>query len=485
MRDFVPHFYAKGQILRVESKSSRDMFVIFLDCTVAFVRSSLLAIRRFDQDDYMYLKAPLNIPYPIGPPGVTSIETSILDLCTIVTLLASSCLFIRTGFQNFFDSVGCQRELHKWKRWGKSGQSKWSRSDPAQILLYFTVNAAMKTKRQLILLGIAQIIMAHIYLMMVYMIADPNFLQKEHEELLFLFAYTVSLAMGLKITWDLALRELKLILDMRVAWGWAASKLKDKSFYSKKVKLNSGSHENSLMFSLFDYDMDPKKLGLESTESSQGDVSGGYSSGEEKRKRLISRAAGGLYRAKMETLQRKSAACAALLNLFNIRPCSMPCGTFYPFSINAAEEKLSQISLDLATLEVSIIEGAQKQTLSQKGARAGASAANDMDAMDVASLGVLASRYIRQKNRGATFHMLVWVLNAVAVVGLSFAITSFFDPWILWHSLTGGREDIDKGIVTLVETHSLSQPLTASGMLIADVSLAIEALVIFSRYFGM
>ncbi len=455
---------------------------------VAFVRSSLLAFRRFRVHDG-FLEMPLRLPYPLGPPEVTALETTLLDVCTITALLASSALFLRMGFHNIFDSIGCQRELHKWKRWGKGGQSKWSRSDPAQILLYFTVNAAMKTKRQLIFLGLAEILMAHVYLVMTYAISDPKFLDEEPHSLLFLFIYTLALTMGLKITWDLVLRELSLILDMRVAWAWAASKLKDKTFYSKKVKSNDGSQQ-SLMYSLFDYDLDAdmNTQGLEGVQvgvESIGYTSGGYSSGEEKRKRRISRAAGGLFRARMEALQRKSAACAALLNLFNLKPCSMPCGVFPPFSVETAEEMLAAISLDLATLEVSIIEGAQKEKMSHNGKRQGAAAASEMDAMDVAGIGLLSSRYIRQKNRSATFHLLLWVLNAVAVVGLTFAITSFFEPSVLWSSLgfsSGLADSLSSLSSQSTGQHSLSHPSVKTGMMVADMALALEALAIFSKY---
>ena len=255
------------------------MIEVKVDCTVAFVRSSLLVIRRLN--DGNILDMSVSLPFPIGPPGVVSIETTLLDVCTIITLLASSALFLRMGFKNIFDSIGSQRELHKWKRWGKSGQSKWSRADPAQILLYFTVNAAMKTKRQLIFLGLGQVLIAHVYLVMMFTISDPTFADKEPYSLLFLFVYTLALTMGLKVTWDLVLRELGLILDMRLAWAWVVSKLKDKTFHSKKVKLNDGSQE-SLVFSLFDHDLGghKSKQGSEEVNESSGYVSGGYSSGE-------------------------------------------------------------------------------------------------------------------------------------------------------------------------------------------------------------
>ncbi len=456
------------------------MIEVKVDCTVAFVRSSLLVIRRLN--DGNILDMSVSLPFPIGPPGVVSIETTLLDVCTIITLLASSALFLRMGFKNIFDSIGSQRELHKWKRWGKSGQSKWSRADPAQILLYFTVNAAMKTKRQLIFLGLGQVLIAHVYLVMMFTISDPTFADKEPYSLLFLFVYTLALTMGLKVTWDLVLRELGLILDMRLAWAWVVSKLKDKTFHSKKVKLNDGSQE-SLVFSLFDHDLGghKSKQGSEEVNESSGYVSGGYSSGEEGRNRRKSIATGGLYRAKMEALQRKSAACAALFNLFNLKPCSMPCGVFPPFSVEIAEEKLAAISLDLATLEVSIIEGAQKEKLSHKAQREGAAAASDMDAMDVAAIGLLSTRYIRQKNRSAFFHLVLWMLNAVAVLGLTYAITSFFDPSVAWLSITTTSTSGDP-IVESTANHSLSHPIVRSGLLVADVALALEALAIFSKY---
>ena len=120
------------------------------------------------------------------------------------------------------------------------------------------------------------------------------------------------------------------------------------------------------MYSLFDHGVAVHNGKYDTQgvqEDNSGYLSGGYSSGEERRKRRISIATGGLYRAKMEALQQKSSSCAALLNLFDLKPCSMPCGVFPPFSIEAAEEKLASISLDLATLEVGIIEGAQKEKL--------------------------------------------------------------------------------------------------------------------------
>ena len=117
-------------------------------------------------------------------------------------------IVLRMGFLNIFDGIGCLRELHKWKRWGKSWQSKWSRSKPAQILLYFTVNVTMKTKRHLVLLGLGQIMIAHVYLVMMYNVSDPTFADEEPYNLLFLLMYTLSLSIGLKVTWDLVLRSL-------------------------------------------------------------------------------------------------------------------------------------------------------------------------------------------------------------------------------------------------------------------------------------
>ena len=113
------------------------------------------------------------------------------------------------------------------------------------------------------------------------------------------------------------LRELNLILDTRAAWAWVADKLKDKAFHSKRVKLNDGSQEG-LMYSLFDHGVAVHNGKYDTQgvqEDNSGYLSGGYSSGEERRKRRISIATGGLYRAKMEALQQKSSSCAALLNL--------------------------------------------------------------------------------------------------------------------------------------------------------------------------
>ena len=162
----------------------------------------------------------------------------------------------------------------------------------------------------------------------------------------------------------------------------------------------------------------------------------------------------------------------------------MPCGVFPPFSIEAAEEKLASISLDLATLEVGIIEGAQKEKLNHRSQQQGAKLARNIDAMDaidVAGISLLSTRYIRQKNRSAIFHLLLWLLNAVAVIGLTYALVSFFEPSMVWQTISTTLLSQDSGVQS-IEGHSLSQPMVKSGLFVADVALALEALAIFSKY---
>lgn len=466
------------------------MFLL-LDSSISFLRNVLLALQRFksaEQDSVLWRVIDVQVPF--AGPSQGKIEVSLFDAMTILVLLTSSLLFIRSGFIYVFDSIGCLRELHKWKRWGKKGQSSWTRSEPAQILLYFTVNSAITTKRQLMFIGLAHLLFGHLFVVFAVNVADKNLLESMHHnyELTTLFLYCLALTMGLKITWDLILRELNLILDMRVAWAWAVSKVNEKAFReNRRIILNDGNRKSpSLIYDLFDHTLDGDVLHPIDTTSGTAPAgsgyvsSGGYSSGEEGRRRRISRTSAGFYRMKMDALLRKSNACAALLNLFSLRPAAEPCGAFGPFSVQAVEETLESIALDLATLEVSLLDSAQRQVLTEK--RGDTSPRNTDDSgaiVDATGVATLAKRYIRQKNRTATFYLCLWILNAIAVIGIAFAIVTFFDPHtLLQHvvgpSLFGTRQGNTKegGFVP----HSAS-----NGLLVADIALACEALAILSR----
>lgn len=472
---------------------------LLLDSSVSFLRNVLLALQRFKSSEDNILGTVVSLSVPFAGPAQGKVEVSLFDALTVLVLMLSSLLFIRSGFTYVFDSVGCLRELHKWKRWGKKGQSSWTRSEPAQIMLYFTVNAAMKTKRQLIFIGLAHLLFGHLFLVFAVNIADPSLLESTHRntELTLLFLYCLALTMGLKITWDLIVKELNLILDMRVAWAWATSKLNEKAYRDKRrIKLNDVERKSpSLVYDLFSDTLDGDdnlNTGIfQSTAAagSSGYSSGGYSSGEETRRRRVSRTSAGVYRVKMDALQRKSSACAALLNLFSLRAAAEPCGPFGPFSVQATEDTLASISLDLASLEVNLIESAQKQVVSERRGTAAGRADDDGDAVvDVAGVAIMAKRYIRQKNRIATFYLCLWILNAVAIIGLAFAIMTFFEPiTVLRHLLgpsvfkTQGRED---GHGHGQDGDSLipeNWPLVSNGLLVADIALAFEALAILSR----
>ena len=318
---------------------------------MSFLRNVLLALQRFkSSEENNILGTVVSLSVPFAGPAQGKVEVSLFDALTILVLMLSSLLFIRSGFIYVFDSVGCLRELHKWKRWGKKGQSSWTRSEPAKIMLYFTVNAAMKTKRQLIFIGLAHLLFGHLFLVFAVNIADPSLLESTHRntELTLLFLYCLALTMGLKITWDLIVKELNLILDMRVAWAWATSKLNEKAYREKRrIKLNDVERKSpSLVYDLFSDTLDGDdnlNTGIfQSTAAagSSGYSSGGYSSGEESRRRRVSRTSAGVYRLKMDAMQRKSSACAALLNLFSLRAAAEPCGSLgEPYGIPAPNQK--------------------------------------------------------------------------------------------------------------------------------------------------
>jgi hypothetical protein len=429
---------------------------ILVDCLVGFARNLLLALQRFKrEDDILSSVVEVYIPL-VNSQGQVAIETTVVDAGTVLVLSLSSLLFIRSGFIFICDSAGCLRELHKWKRWGKQWQSTWSHSEPAHMLLYFTVIAAMKSKRQLIFIGASHLILGHLFLVFSLSAADSRIFASEsiNYDLVFQFLYCIALAMGLKVTWEIIRAELSLILDMRVGWSWASSKLTDKSLRgSNRIKLCSEKEEESsrLLHHLFSH-----KMRDQSNPPKIRSTAGG----------------GAMYQIKMEELQTKCGACMLLLNLFSIRPVGEPCGPLGTFSVQSAEDKLAAVSVDLKTLEVTLVEAAQRDS-------SVASAASCDSEIDVATMGTLAKRYIRSKHRTATFYLCLWGLNAIAIGGLAFATLAYFDSVYLLGYLIGVSK-LDQGVQS-PEHLSMMTYAASGGKLAADLALAFEAVAILSR----
>ena len=171
--------------------------------------------------------------------------------------------------------------------------------------------------------------------------------------------------------------------------------------------------------------------------------------------------------SKMEVLH-KSSSWRRLAESFDLKPCSMPGPTLQYWGF---EEKLASISLDLATLE-GYYRGAQGK-LNTAAYVAG-------DVMDNRCCGISLLSTCYSPEIAAPF----FIFFAVAewyVIGLTYALVSFFEPSMVWHTISTTLLSQDSDVQS-IEGHSLSQPMVKSGLFVADVALALEALAIFSKY---